>query len=349
MPRTASPLRVALLGQPQGWHVRRLAAALARHGHSAAVVGWEELAAEIDGAGARFHPAAVDTADVVVVRGMPGASAPVAGVGDTDRGMLAAGGMPRQPACNMPRQPAVSLPTGPPVFDRLERVIFRMDLLARLAARGTAVVNTPAALEAAIDKYLSLARLAAAGLPIPRTIVAQGSEAALQAWRTLGGDCVVKPLFGSRGRDIQRLTREDEVAAWFAFPGAPDRVIYLQEFVRHPGWDARLLVVGDATFSMRRRAPAGDWRTNVSRGGRPEPCELPAEWVAVGRRAATILEAEIAGVDLVSDDRGHFHILEVNAVPGWRALESVTGADVTGTVARYLENRRDGAEPGFGR
>src|ERR671932_492983 len=78
----------------------------------------------------------------------------------------------------------------------LEQVVFRMDLLHRLQARGVPVLNPPRAVEACVDKYLASARLEAAGLPVPPTVVCQHADAALDAFATLGGDVVVKPLFG---------------------------------------------------------------------------------------------------------------------------------------------------------
>src|SRR6266851_3222831 len=86
----------------------------------------------------------------------------------------------------------------------LEQVIFRMDVLQSLQAEGVPVLNPPRALEICVDKYLASARLAAAGLRVPPTIVCQDAEAALEAFTTLGGDVVVKTLFGSEGRGMVR-------------------------------------------------------------------------------------------------------------------------------------------------
>ena len=292
-------MRVAVVGEPAGWHVGRLTAQLAAMGHRAAAVRWREIGAAAGSGPERFSPAALDAADAVVVRGMPGAAG-------SD--------------------------------DRLERVIFRMNALARLAARGTPVINAPRALEAAIDKYLSAARLAASGLPVPRCRVAQGIEAADQARAELGGDCAVKPIFGSRGRGIFRVRSREQVAAIDPAPAA-DRLYLLQEFVPHDGWDVRVLLVGQRVFSMRRRAKPGDWRTNVALGGTPEPFAPPADWVELAIRAARCLETDVAGVDLLPTADGRVLVLEVNGVPGWRALEATTGDDVTGAVADYIVER----------
>lgn len=285
-------MRVTLVGEAGGWHLERLAAALRRRDHAVATVAWRSIGTAITAEGLRFIPDALAAADVIVVRGMPGSGA------------------------------------GP---QRLEEVIFRMDALAQLEAAGTPVLNGPRALEIAIDKYLSLALLARAGMRVPRTLVVQGEEAARLAWDELGDFCVVKPLFGSRGRGISRVATADEAAA---IGGAG--VAYLQEFIPHPGWDLRILVVGDDAFAMRRVAAAGEWRTNVSLGGRPEAVEASADELDLARRAAAVVGARIAGVDILPGPAGPV-VLEVNAVPAWRGLQSVVAADLTDAVAREVE------------
>lgn len=293
-------MRVAILGERGGWHITRLGEALERRGHAIEVVAWRSIGAGIGPGLPVVAPPQLATADVVVVRGMPGAGA--AGL-------------------------------------RLEDVIFRMDALAELAARGTPVINPPRALEIAIDKYLSLAVLAQAGIPVPRTIVAQDEAGVERAWQTLGGDCVFKPLFGSQGRGIERLSSQESLAAFVSAGGPPDGVLYLQEFVPHDGWDARVLLVGDRAYAMRRVSDAGDWRTNVARGARPERFEPPAPWIDLARRAAAAVGTEIAGVDLLPATDGRLLVLEVNAVPGWQALETVSGESIAARVVGHLEDR----------
>lgn len=219
---------------------------------------------------------------------------------------------------------------------RLEDVIFRMDVLGRLA-RTRRVVNDPRSLEVAIDKYLCLARLHDAGVPVPRTIVAQDSAGIHAAWEMLGGDAVVKPLFGSEGRGIERLSSRAALAPWLdaadrAVP--PGAVCYLQEFIAHPGWDVRVLVVGRHIFGMRRIG-SHDWRLNVSRGARPEAWAVPEDWVDLAIRSASAVGAEIAGVDIVPSAAGP-RVVEVNGTPGWKGIEAVTNQDVAGTIVRHL-------------
>ncbi len=131
----------------------------------------------------------------------------------------------------------------------LEQVVFRMDVLARLEAQGVRVLNPPRAIEAAVDKYLTTARLAAAGLPVPRTIVCETAETALAAFHTLGGDVVVKPIFGSEGRGIARVQDEAIAGRTFRTLAQLGCVLYLQEFIPHEGFDLRVLVIGEKLFA----------------------------------------------------------------------------------------------------
>ena len=122
----------------------------------------------------------------------------------------------------------------------LEQVVFRMDVLHRAQAGGVRVLNPPAALETCIDKYLASARLEAAGLRVPATVVCQDADSAMTAFTDLGGDVVVKPLFGSEGRGIVRVS--DAELAWRTFRAIErmQAVFYVQQFIHHPGWDLRL-------------------------------------------------------------------------------------------------------------
>ncbi len=218
----------------------------------------------------------------------------------------------------------------------LEQVVFRMDLLHRLHAQGVRVLNPPRAVEICVDKYLATALLEAAGLRVPPTVVCQHADAALEAFTALGGDVVVKPVFGSEGRGMVRVS--DPELAWRTFRTLErtQAVLYLQQFIRHPGWDLRVFVVGGRVLTAMRRVSRGDWRTNVAQGGAGESIRVGPEEERLALRAAAALGAPVAGVDLLPGPGGEWYVLEVNAVPGWRALAPVTGVDVAAEVVRFL-------------
>jgi len=234
--------------------------------------------------------------------------------------------------------PAVIVRTMPP--GSLEQVVFRMDVLGRLAARGRVVVNSPRSLEVCIDKYLASAVLAEAGLPVPETVVCQSADDALAAFASLGGDVVVKPLFGSEGRGMVRVTEAE--LAWRTFRAIErtEGVLYLQRFVRHPGWDLRVFVLeGRVLGAMRRHGR--DWRTNVAQGGRTEAVPVGEEEEALALRAAAACGTLAAGVDLLPES-GRWFVLEVNAVPGWRAFAPTCGIDVARAVIEATVRRVEG-------
>jgi ribosomal protein S6--L-glutamate ligase len=224
----------------------------------------------------------------------------------------------------------------------LEQVVFRMDALHRVAAAGIPVSNPPRVIEAAVDKYLTLALLASARIPVPATWTGQTAEQALAAFDSLGGDVVVKPLFGSEGRGLMRIS--DRELAWRAFNTLErlGSVLYLQEAVRHPGHDLRVFVLrGRVLGAMRRFAPDGDWRTNVALGGRAEACRVEPALERLALDATRAIGADMAGVDVMIDqERDRPIVLEVNAVPGWKALSRVTGIDV---AAEILNGMRESA------
>jgi ribosomal protein S6--L-glutamate ligase len=238
------------------------------------------------------------------------------------------------PPAPAPLGDAVLVRTMPP--GSLEQVVFRMDLLHRLQAEGTRVLNPPRAVEICVDKYLTTATLHAAGLPVPATIACQTADAALEAFAALGGDVVVKPLFGSEGRGMVRVS--DPEMAWRVFRTLERTaaVLYLQQFIRHPGWDLRVFVLGGRVLAAMRRQAAGDWRTNVAQGGSARAVRVGPDEERLALRTAAVLGVEVAGIDLLQGPSSDWHVIEANAVPGWRALAPVAGIDVAAAIVRHL-------------
>ncbi|MCA9155136.1 MAG: RimK family alpha-L-glutamate ligase [Planctomycetales bacterium] len=238
--------------------------------------------------------------------------------------------------CGLDHFDAVLVRTMPP--GSLEQVVFRMDTLARLEAAGVLVVNSPKSIEVAVDKYLASARLEAAGLPTPPTIVCQTVDDAMRAFEQLGGDVVLKPLFGAEGRGIARLTDENLALRAFKMLEQLGAVLYLQQFIPHPGHDLRLFVLAGRVWGMRRRNET-DWRTNVSRGATTEPIEMSERLAELACRAADAVGAIVAGVDVLPALSGGEYVLEVNAVPGWKALARTLKVDIAAELLDTINHR----------
>jgi ribosomal protein S6--L-glutamate ligase len=222
----------------------------------------------------------------------------------------------------------------------LEQIVFRMDALHALLKLDVPVVNPPRALETAIDKYLSLCRLADAKLPVPETVVCESLETIGDAFEDLDRDVVVKPLFGSEGIGLVRCTDRHRLGAELATAVEEGRALYVQRYVESSGVDFRLLVVGDEVVaSIRRSAPPGEWISNIARGAAATRHDADSVQRDLAVRAAHAVGAEIAGVDLIYDRDGRPFVLEVNAVPGWRSLSSVCDLDIARIVLEEMRRR----------
>jgi RimK family alpha-L-glutamate ligase len=218
----------------------------------------------------------------------------------------------------------------------LEQVIYRVDALHWIEERGVLVVNSPRTIERCVDKFYTTALLHDAGLPTPETIVCEQTDDALAAVRTMG-ECIIKPIFGSLGHGMVRVS-EPEVARRVVRTLEQTRtVFYVQKAIDHGGRDIRVFVVGGKVLgAIERRAPEGEWRTNVAIGGSATPFELPDEWAQLAVRAANTVGADYAGVDLLPSRDGGIFVLEVNGIPGWEGFQKATGIDVAGAIVGQL-------------
>lgn len=300
-------MRFAILCSPESWYLRDLRRA-ARDEHEITAATFRELVASVGG---------IDRTEGKAM-GPSGAT----------RRVEVVGGKLDLNACD-----AVLVRTMPP--GSLEQVVFRMDALGQLAAAGKVVLNPPRAIEASVDKFLTTAKLHAAGLLTPRTVVCQTREDAMEAFERLGGDVVVKPLFGAEGRGITRLVDAGLAERAFQLLAQLGATIYLQEFIAHHGYDVRIFLIGSRCWAIRRSNPL-DWRTNVSRGATAERFEPSVEMIEMAIRAANAVGAPIAGVDLLPGINGNCYAIEVNAVPGWQALSRAHDVDIAREVLRFV-------------
>jgi RimK family alpha-L-glutamate ligase len=221
----------------------------------------------------------------------------------------------------------------------LEQIIFRVDALHWIENRGVLVVNAPRAIERSVDKFYTTALLRDAGLPSPETVVCESVSEAMTAIRRMG-DVVIKPIFGSLGHGMVRVSDPDVALRVIRSLDQTRPVFYVQRAIDHGGRDIRVFVVGGRVLgAIERRAPDGDWRTNVARGGSAHPFDLPSSWAELAVRAAAAIGADYAGVDLLPSRDGDVYVLEVNGIPGWEGLQKATGVDVAGAIVGQVESR----------
>lgn len=290
-------LRVGVLGATGSWHTRRLLAVLDARGHETLAIPATRLQSEVDEHG-----------DVHVL-------GPEGAVLD-ELDLLLIRGLPR---------------------GSLEQVIFRVDALHVLAAQGVRCVNGSRAIERTVDKSWASAVLAGAGVPTPPTVVCERYDGAMQAFHRLGGDVVVKPLFGAMGNGIVRIEDRDLAHRVFRALELERTVYYVQRTFAPAGRrDLRVLVVtGEIAGAMERVSDS--WRANIARGARPRAVALTAAERGLALAAAAALEADVAGVDLLVSPDGEIVVVEVNGIPGWQALQSICDEDITTRVVGACE------------
>jgi RimK family alpha-L-glutamate ligase len=222
-----------------------------------------------------------------------------------------------------------TIPTG-----SLEQIIFRMDALHRLENLGMRVINSPTAIERTVDKYYTSFLLADEGILTPRTFVTEDFDEALRAFGELG-DVVVKPLFGSEGKGMVRISEADTAYRVFRALELNRYVYYLQEYIPHNQEDIRAFVVGDRVVAAMRRKGAG-WKTNVSQGAQVEPLTLSDTLCELSLRVARVVGTAYAGVDLLPSEDGRTYVLEVNSIPGWRGLQKTTSLSIADLIIEHV-------------
>jgi len=156
---------------------------------------------------------------------------------------------------------------------------------------------------------------------------------------------VVKLLEGTQGIGVVLAeTRQAAESVIDAFRGLNAHIL-VQEYIQEAeGRDIRCLVVGKhVVAAIERQAKAGDFRSNLHRGGTARNVTLTADEKVIAVKAAQTLGLDIAGVDILRSKRGPL-VMEVNASPGLEGVETTTGKDIAGMMIDYIEQR---AKPGF--
>lgn len=211
--------------------------------------------------------------------------------------------------------------------------------LARLfEAAGATVVNTSRVIETCGDKLATNAALARAGVPSPRTGVAFTREGVLELCERFGYPVVMKPVTGSWGRMVSRLSDRDAVEAVLehkeVLGGPAHKVHYVQEYLEKPGRDIRAFVVGDRVIAAIYRN-SEHWITNTARGAVATNCPVDRKLESTCLAAAAAVGGGILAIDLIEAGGGYL-VVEVNHTMEFRNSVATTGVDIPGEMVSYL-------------
>jgi ribosomal protein S6--L-glutamate ligase len=218
---------------------------------------------------------------------------------------------------------------------------YGLAVLRQFEMMGVFAANESQAVARSRDKLRSLQLFSRRDIGIPPTAFARRREDLRDAIKRVGGAPVVlKLLEGTQGVGVILAESVSTAESVLDAMHSLKQNILIQAFIKESaGQDIRAIVVGDRVVAaMRRRAAAGEFRSNVHRGGSTEALVLEPAFEATALEAAHALGLNIAGVDLMPSNDGPM-VLEVNSSPGLRGIEAATGRDVAGAMIDYvLEN-----------
>jgi ribosomal protein S6--L-glutamate ligase len=225
-----------------------------------------------------------------------------------------------------------------------------LSVVRQLEAMGVPLVNGSSAIAKSRDKLAALQQLAAAGVRIPRTVLARSGDDVSRLVAQVGGlPAILKLLQGTQGVGVMIAHSEAEATSILGTLWDLGQEILLQEFVAESkGADLRALVVGDRVVgAMRREAKRGEFRSNIHRGGAGTAIDLPRDYAEAAVRAAQVLGLDVAGVDLLESSDGP-KVLELNSSPGFEGLERATEKDIAREIVAEAVRKAEGARRAMG-
>ena len=217
---------------------------------------------------------------------------------------------------------------------------FQLAVIRHFEQAGVPCVNGSVPIETVKDKLRSSQILSRAGIAIPNTMLVRWPIEDHLVTTNIGFPCVVKVVTGSSGEGVHLCESKKDYKKLVEFVEnlGNRKTMIVQEYLGdRPGEDLRVLVIGGKVVgAMLRSAPEGDFRANITNGGTGANFPVTDEIDYIARETARALNLDIAGVDLLFDDRG-FRVCEANSNPGFKGFETYCGVDVAEIITDYIK------------
>lgn len=205
---------------------------------------------------------------------------------------------------------------------------------------GVTCINSSESIEISKDKLYTNQLLSKKNVSIPNTMLVRFPVDISIVDSNIGWPCVVKVLTGSYGEGVYLCERKKDFRKLMEFINSlgSKKTLILQEYIdAKPGEDLRVLVVGGKVIgAMKRTAPEGDFRANITNGGTGQSFEITPEIDFIARETAQVCGLSIAGIDLLFDTDG-FKVCEANSAPGFSGFEHYCGIDVAEEIVKYVK------------
>ena len=235
-------------------------------------------------------------------------------------------------------EPAAPRPHWSVVVDRCLQQSHALAALRLLEDLGVTTVNSHRVVANCADKVVTTSLLAAAGVPVPRTLVAFSIDGALQAIEDVGYPAVIKPPVGSWGRLVARVNDRDAAEALLehkaTLGSVAHQVFYIQQHIDKPGRDIRAFVAGGEVICAIERL-SDHWVTNTARGATTRNRPLTDELVTTCQRAAAAVGGGLLAIDLL-EDGNRLLVGEVNHTMEFRNSVEATGVDIAARIVDHV-------------
>ena len=179
-------------------------------------------------------------------------------------------------------------------------------------------------------------------VPTPKTYFSFSSESASENLEKVGYPLVIKPVIGSWGRGVMPIKDRDTMDAVFEIrditDSPHDRIYYLQELVKRPPRDIRVITVGDRPIAAMYRKSSDGFKTNIALGADPEICEITNEMEDMAAAASKAMGGGILGVDMMEDDKRGLVVHEVNNTVEFKGLARVAQQNIPKEMVEFALN-----------
>ena len=179
-------------------------------------------------------------------------------------------------------------------------------------------------------------------VPTPKTYFSFSSESASENIERVGYPLVIKPIIGSWGRGVMQLKDKDTADALFEIrditDSPHDRIFYLQELIKRPPRDIRVITIGDEPIAAMYRKSSGGFKTNIALGADPEICEITKEIEDISTKASKAMGGGILGIDIMEDEKRGLVVHEVNNTVEFKGLSRVSRRNIPKEMIEFALN-----------
>lgn len=218
-----------------------------------------------------------------------------------------------------------------------------LHLSSYLDGIGIPSVSSFRTIQIAGNKLFSSMELVKNGVKTPLTVLSFSYQSALNSLNKVGYPAVLKPVVGSWGRLISLIGDKYSAEAiledrQYMYPIY--QIYYIQEYVKKPGRDIRVTVIGDEVVSaIYRISPPDEWKTNIAIGGKSQKAEITGELSEIALKAAKAVGGEFVGIDAMESPTEGYLVHEVNHTPEFRGSMEATGVNIPEKIIKYLVSK----------